>query len=194
MWPSQVEVHTRILVNSWRNSIDNLWCTNHMRPAPSFTVTYSSHIQKRIIFNGFSNSKIRALSIPHLWRAVTAIQFSLSVHSIVTAETGLDCFGAFLVYISTVSDINITFGWVQFFSHKSHVYTCINIYGSTRYITSLWCAKFILLAFPSIVSFFPRHNPAVLLDLNLLHYVNLNMSGTTLSSSAWLILYHYSLQ
>jgi hypothetical protein len=44
-------------------------------------------------------------------------------HSIVTAQTILECFGVFIVFMSTVSNVNITFGCIQFVSHKSHIYT-----------------------------------------------------------------------
>jgi hypothetical protein len=50
----------------------------------NLTVRYT---KTNIIFNGFSNSKIWALFIPHLCRAMTAIRFSLSVDSIITAQT-----------------------------------------------------------------------------------------------------------
>ena len=82
----------------------------------------------------FSNSKIRALSIPYLWRAMTTLWFSLPVHSIVTAQTRLECFATSM---SRVSNVKITFGCVQFVSHKSCFYTCINIYGRTRYIPAM---------------------------------------------------------
>ena len=65
-------------------------------------------------------------------RAMT--KFFLSVHFIVTAQTTLECFGAFIVYMPTVNNVKITFGCVQFVDHKSCIYTCINIYGRTRYI------------------------------------------------------------
>ena len=40
------------------------------------TVRYTKIL---VLFNDFSYSKIRALSVPHLWRAMTAIRFSLSL-------------------------------------------------------------------------------------------------------------------
>ena len=66
-------------------------------------------------------------------RSPAEMWFSLSIHSIVTAQTRLEWFG-----VSTVSNVNITFGSIQFVSRKSHVYTCINIYNRTRYITFIW--------------------------------------------------------
>ena len=65
---------------------------------------------------------------------MTAIRFSLSVHSIETAQTRLEFVGAFIVYMSTVSNVKITFGWVQFVSRKSRVYTYVNVYGRTIHI------------------------------------------------------------
>ena len=53
----------------------------------------------------------------------------LFLHSIITAQTRLEYVGTFIVYMSTTSNVSITFGYVQFFSHKSSVYTCISIYG-----------------------------------------------------------------
>ena len=55
-------------------------------------------------------------------------------HSIVMGQTRLECFGAFIVYMSTVSNVKITFSCVEFVSRKSRVYTCINIYGRTKQI------------------------------------------------------------
>jgi len=52
---------------------------------------------------------------------------------IVMAQTRLECFGSFIVYMSTVSNVNITFGCTEFVSRKFCIYTCINIYGRTRY-------------------------------------------------------------
>ena len=46
----------------------------------NLTVAYDTQ-KTRVIFNGFSNSKILALSISHLRRAITAIRFSLSTPS-----------------------------------------------------------------------------------------------------------------
>jgi hypothetical protein len=66
----------------------------------NLTVAYDTQ-KTRVIFNGFSNSKILALSISHLRRAITAIRFSLSVHSMATAQTRLECFDAFIAYMST---------------------------------------------------------------------------------------------
>ena len=40
---------------------------------------------------------------------MTAIRFSLFVHSIVTAQTRPEYFGAFILYMSTVSNVKITF-------------------------------------------------------------------------------------
>ena len=62
------------------------------------------------------------------------------VHSIVTAQTRLEYFGAFIVYISTVSNARITCDCVQFVSHKNSVYTCINIfniYGRNMYMKQI---------------------------------------------------------
>jgi hypothetical protein len=51
------------LVNSWVNSINNLWHTNHTSPDGSFMITYSSisknnltawYTKTCVIFNGFS--------------------------------------------------------------------------------------------------------------------------------------------
>ena len=64
---------------------------------------------------------------------MTVIHFSLSVLSIIMAQTRLECFGAFIGYRSTVSNVNIIFGCVQFVCRKTLVYTCINIYGRARY-------------------------------------------------------------
>ena len=75
------------------------------------------------LFNGFSNSKIRAVSISHLWRAMAAIRFSFSVHSILIAQSRLECIGVFIVYMSTVSNIKITSSCVQIVNRKSSVYT-----------------------------------------------------------------------
>ena len=61
----------------------------------------------------------------------------LFVLSIVTVHTRLECFGAFIVYMSTVSNVDITFGCVQFVSRKSCVYICINIYAGTRFIHAM---------------------------------------------------------
>ena len=68
---------------------------------------------------------------------MTAIWFSLSVHSIVTAQNRLECFGAFIVYLSTISNVSITFSCIQFVSLKSCIYTCINIFAETRCTTLL---------------------------------------------------------
>ena len=68
---------------------------------------------------------------------MTAIWFSLSVHFIVMAQTGLECFGMFIEYMSTVSNVRITFGCVQFVSHESHLYTCTNIYARTKYMLDI---------------------------------------------------------
>ena len=127
---------------------------NPMRPAGSFTITYPPisknnlivwFTKKHILFNGFSNSNIGALSIPHLGRAMTAIQFSLFVHSIVTAQTRLECFGAFIMYMSTDSNVNMTFDCIQFVSHKAS-FTFVSIFMAGLYIyhiyTNLMCTFF----------------------------------------------------
>ena len=107
-------------------------------PLPYQKKPNSMNHKIRLIFNGFSNSKIRALSIPHLWRAMIAIWFSLSVHSFVTAQTRLEYFGALVVYMSTVSNFKITFGCFEFVSRKIRVYTFIIIYvGSNIYIKNV---------------------------------------------------------
>ena len=110
-----------------RGRLDFLWWFTPSVSKNNLRVWYT-----KTIFNGFSNSKIQALSIPQLWRAMTVIWFSLSVHSIVMAQTRLEYFGAFIVYMSTFRNVNITFGCIQFVNNKSHLYICINIYGRTR--------------------------------------------------------------
>ena len=136
--PSPDFFSVRISVNYWPNSVDNLWCTNHARPRSLNPPVSKNKLRERykktrVIFNGFSNSKIWALSILHLWRAMAAIWFYLSVHSIVMAQTRLEFFGAFIVYMSTVHNTYIIFGWIQFVSCKSCIYTC-----RTRYLFYLF--------------------------------------------------------
>ena len=77
---------------------------------------------------------------------MTATLFSLSVHSIIMAETRLEFVGGFIVYMSSVSNVKITFGCVQFVSLKSRVYTFINIHGRTRYNDYLKLVSRILLS------------------------------------------------
>ena len=84
-----------------------------------------------------------------------------------------------LVYTSTFGNVNITFGCVQFVSCKSHIYTCINIYGRIRYIwknlqipyqvlqSENWTYVQILLAFQ-----LPSH---LLTDFHLSHEQFLHM-------------------
>jgi hypothetical protein len=67
--------------------------------------------------------KVRALSILHLWKSNTVL-FVCPLH----------LNGSFIVYMSTVSNVKITFGCVQFLSRKSRIYTCINIYGRTWFL------------------------------------------------------------
>ena len=50
---------------------------------------------------------------------MTAIQFYLSVHSIVMAQTRQECFSTFIMYMSTLSTVNKTFDFIQFFSPKA---------------------------------------------------------------------------
>ena len=100
----------------------------------NLTVQYT---KTQVIFNGFSNSKTWALSIPLLWRVMIAIWFSLPAHSIITDQSRQDYFDMFIVYMLIISNVNIIFGCVQFVSCKRHVYTCINIYGSTRCIYTI---------------------------------------------------------
>jgi len=56
-------------------------------------------------------------------------------------SSNLKSFDAFIVYMSTVNNVSITFGCFQFVSHKSRVYTCINIYAENRYIYVVWNGK-----------------------------------------------------
>jgi hypothetical protein len=64
---------------------------------------------------------------------MTAIWFSLSVPSIITAQTRLECFGTFIVYMSTVSNVKITFGCVQFTTVKA-AFTLVSIFMTGLYI------------------------------------------------------------
>jgi len=57
----------------------------------------------------------------------------LFVHSIVTAQTRLEFVSMFIMFKSTVSNVKMTFGCVQIVSRKCLIFTCINIYGRTRY-------------------------------------------------------------
>ena len=66
-------------------------------------------------------------------RIMTAIWFSSFKHSVM-AQTRLEWFWKFIVYMLIVSNVKITFGWVQFVSHKSCIFTCIYIFGRIRYI------------------------------------------------------------
>ena len=52
------------------------------------------------------------------------VLFVCSLHR--NSSKRLECFGAFIVYMPTVSNVNITFGCIQFVTHKSSVNTCIN--------------------------------------------------------------------
>ena len=47
-------------------------------------------------------------------------------------QTQLEYFGTFIVYMSTVSNVNITLA-ALFVSRKSRIYTVINIYAVARY-------------------------------------------------------------
>jgi hypothetical protein len=58
---------------------------------------------------------------------MTAIEFSLSVHPIVTAQTRLECFGTFVVYMLTVSSVKVTFGCVSLLAVKS-AFTLVSIF------------------------------------------------------------------
>ena len=66
--------------------------------------------------------------------------FCLSIPSLM-AQSRMECFGTFIVYRSTVININITFGCVQFVSRKSCVYTCISIYGRIRHYQCVTCFR-----------------------------------------------------
>ena len=57
---------------------------------------------------------------------MTAIEFSMSAHSIIMAQTRLEFFGAIIVYTSTVSNVNINFGCIQFVTCKiyKYIYVC----------------------------------------------------------------------
>ena len=52
---------------------------------------------------------------------------AMSVHSIVMAQTKLECFGAFPVYISTVSNVNITFGTFSLSAAKA-AFTLVTVF------------------------------------------------------------------
>ena len=86
---------------------------------------------------------------------MAAIRFSLSVHFIVTAQTRLECFGAFIVYMSTVSKVSITFDRVQFVSRQSRVYTCISIYAGIGYKTLVnpgWLSILCAFRYPPLIN------------------------------------------
>ena len=67
---------------------------------------------------------------------MAAIRFTLSVHFIVTVQTRLKCFGAFIVNMSTVSNVNITFDCFQFISCKT-VFILERIFMAGLGITNL---------------------------------------------------------
>ena len=115
----------------WLLFVDMLECRDDNEKQYKMELSASTVAFISLSFNGFYSA---------LMESNEATLLSLYVHSILTAQTRLECFSSFIIYMSTISNVKIT-DYIQFVSCKSHIYTCINIYARTKYFgTAGGCA------------------------------------------------------